>query len=182
MTQVVIWIYYIIFLALIIEFIAYFWHRIISHSDFIYNLHLIHGIHHQDSKDLDPLDSLDSDDLYDDFIQIKACLIIFEVCLGLFISIFPMFQRIGLITAIVAFVMFTWEWWIHTAYHDETHWLNTFEWFKQAKNLHFIHHEDTNRNFGIITHIYDIVFQTYDIDVKDLKDLTDVINLINLPQ
>lgn len=50
---------------------------------------------------------------------------------------------------------------VHDNMHVRDHWLNRFGWFRDAKVVHFLHHRDMKRNFGIFFFAWDRVFGTY---------------------
>jgi sterol desaturase/sphingolipid hydroxylase (fatty acid hydroxylase superfamily) len=50
---------------------------------------------------------------------------------------------------------------VHVQYHLEDSVLERFKWFRQRKYLHQLHHEQPNRNFGVMEFIWDRVLGTY---------------------
>jgi len=50
---------------------------------------------------------------------------------------------------------------VHTQYHLSRSWLRRFGWFHTRRNLHFLHHRDASKNFGVIEFVWDRVFGTY---------------------
>jgi sterol desaturase/sphingolipid hydroxylase (fatty acid hydroxylase superfamily) len=51
---------------------------------------------------------------------------------------------------------------LHAAYHVPHHTLNNFEWFREWKRLHQIHHERPTKNFAISCFSIDKLFGTFD--------------------
>jgi len=50
---------------------------------------------------------------------------------------------------------------VHTQYHLNHSWLRRFGWFDRKRELHFVHHRDASKNFGVIEFVWDRVFGTY---------------------
>src|SRR5947209_1230763 len=50
---------------------------------------------------------------------------------------------------------------VHTQYHLNHSWLRRFGWFHRKRELHFVHHRDASKNFGVIEFVWDRVFGTY---------------------
>ncbi len=57
--------------------------------------------------------------------------------------------------------VFLWNWYIHTAYHIDNHWLNRYEWFRKDKHLHMLHHDNAKINYGVVSHFTDMLMGTY---------------------
>jgi hypothetical protein len=140
---------------------AYFWHRFGAHTHLIPPVRNMHDIHHEDIKD----------EAHGDFLYV--CLLLF-----LFLSMLIYFWysniinlSILLIIYIPVVTVFVWNWWIHSAYHIENHWLNQYDWFKYDKKLHFQHHENPETNYGIATHFTDEIFSTFDYNLLKKIDL-----------
>ena len=70
---------------------------------------------------------------------------------------------LAIVTYLTCLTVFLWNYYCHACYHIDNHWLNNFEWFKRDKELHFRHHNNPNKNYGIATHFSDILFNTYQI-------------------
>lgn len=49
---------------------------------------------------------------------------------------------------------------VHDSFHIKDHWLGRFKWWKDARDLHFIHHMNMRVNFGIVLFSWDKVFKT----------------------
>ena len=111
-----------------------------------------HKIHHEG-----PL----TDEAHLDFLWILmffAIVVLFFsiICYYNYLPIIPVF--IGIATMFSIFLL---NWYIHTTYHQENHWLSQFEWFKEAKRKHLIHHYRPRKNYGILTQIGDVLFGSY---------------------
>lgn len=145
---------YIILLIYAIELFAYIWHRYISHSDIIVEIHEIHKKHHG-------IDLSDNNTSDEDFILVMLLLIFFEIIAGLITLLNILPNTLIIITIVVSIITFYWNNYIHTAYHQEHHWLNSYEWFKRDKELHYLHHYCPTKNFGIMTHFNDKIFGSY---------------------
>jgi len=56
---------------------------------------------------------------------------------------------------------------IHDSYHVKRHWLSrVIPGYDRMRQLHFVHHVNMKRNFGIYSFIWDKVFKTYREGVK----------------
>jgi sterol desaturase/sphingolipid hydroxylase (fatty acid hydroxylase superfamily) len=49
---------------------------------------------------------------------------------------------------------------VHNSFHVRKHWLHSFPGYSTIRELHFQHHVDMTKNFGIVTLIWDRVFKT----------------------
>lgn len=50
---------------------------------------------------------------------------------------------------------------VHDNSHVRGHWLNRFAWFRKARDIHFVHHRNMRKNFGIFYFGWDKLFGTY---------------------
>jgi len=169
---IVLAIYLVILIILATEFTAYLWHSWGAHTDIVPGVHDTHREHHV--ADLDHK-------AHEDFFWIILLLIIFGFLLfwlyhrGYSEYIYRNFLRgkienyndkmikFGLILFYLLIVsVFTWNWYIHQAYHTKNHWLNKYDWFKNDKKIHFQHHVDPTVNYGIASHFSDVIFGTYE--------------------
>ena len=66
---------------------------------------------------------------------------------------------------------FVWNWYVHSAYHIQNHWLNNFDWFKLDKKIHLQHHVDPTVNYGIASHFCDIIMGTYELPFEDPTEM-----------
>ena len=150
-----IYIFIIISLIILTEIAAYFWHYLGTHRDIIpsiFQVQKTHGIHHN---------TID-DQAHGDFFYVLSFLTLFLISLiYLYYQNFLSLFQISIIY-IPVFLTFLWNWYIHSAYHIENHWLNSYSWFQEDKRLHFQHHENPETNFGIASHFSDVMFDTFD--------------------
>jgi len=50
---------------------------------------------------------------------------------------------------------------LHVQYHLDHSILDSFRWFRRRQRLHRVHHEQPNRNFGVVEFFWDRVLGTY---------------------
>ena len=58
-------------------------------------------------------------------------------------------------------------WWhvfLHRQYHVRGVWLERFEWFREKRRLHFVHHKRPRRNYAIVEYGWDRLFGTFEDD------------------
>ena len=56
-------------------------------------------------------------------------------------------------------------WWhvfLHRQYHVRGVWLERFEWFREKRRLHFVHHKRSRRNYAIVEYGWDRLFGTFE--------------------
>lgn len=53
---------------------------------------------------------------------------------------------------------------IHEWFHIKDHWLNKLSWFKRLNELHYLHHIDQTKNFGIFWFFFDRMFNSFKKD------------------
>jgi hypothetical protein len=143
-----------VFLIIIIEVFSYLWHRYGAHTDILSGPRISHQIHH--NYDLDYEHKAHSD-----FIWILFLLILVEIFIVIFITYYSFFNNTIILSFIFSLTVFSWNWYIHSAYHDSKHFLNKFEWFRKEKDRHFIHHYNPKVNFGIASHFSDKFLNTW---------------------
>lgn len=148
------WIVYMVIIVIAIEVFAYFWHRFGAHSDIIPGIHDAHRLHHM-------VDLEYGHEAHEDFIWTLLMLTLFELGLGFGVSINLIPGKLAIITLVVSIIVFFWNWWIHTAYHKDGHWLNRYHWFRIEKARHYVHHRDPTKNFGIASHFTDKFMDTW---------------------
>ena len=138
---------------IISEIGAYLWHNFGAHTDVLPGVHDTHRIHH--IADL-------SHEAHEDFYYIIIILIL--VGGGLIYSFYKEWISWMLLLAIYVplGLTFTWNWWIHSAYHQKDHFLNSYAWFQNDRRIHFQHHINPRVNYGIATHFMDEIFETFD--------------------
>lgn len=156
------YLYLIITLLILTEIGAYFWHYLGTHRNIIpefFQVQKTHNIHH----------NIIDDQAHGDFFYILIFLIVLAITLSYLWFKSRISYQLALAIYIPIFAVFIWNWYIHSAYHIENHWLNGYEWFQNDKRIHFQHHDNPSTNFGIATHFSDIIFNTFDYAL--LKDL-----------
>lgn len=81
--------------------------------------------------------------------------------LGLF-GILTLFQSV-FVVALMLFVGWSHDY-VHEAFHLNTHWLQkapvVSKYFQKLEKLHYLHHVDDTKNFGILVFWWDQVFRT----------------------
>ncbi len=73
--------------------------------------------------------------------------------------------KIGLITTILVVAMAggigLLNNWFHDSFHIKDHFLNVFGWYRKLVELHFEHHVNMQKNFGIFFFAWDKLFKSY---------------------
>lgn len=132
---------------------GYFWHRWGAHTNIVPPVRQTHYIHHL--ADL-------SHEAHEDFFWV----IVLLVSLGIFLTYLYYKNWINLTILMIIYIpviiTFTWNWYIHSAYHHKDHWLNQYEWFQNDKRSHFQHHINPKCNYSIATHFTDEFFNTFE--------------------
>jgi sterol desaturase/sphingolipid hydroxylase (fatty acid hydroxylase superfamily) len=159
--NIVLWFTYIISVIIGAEVFAYLWHRYGAHDNYIPGIKNTHDIHHIMDH---------THEANEDFIWILLLMILFELGLGIGVMIGIVNGVLAIITIVIASIVFWWNWWIHRAYHQSDHWLNMYDWFKNEKNRHYIHHSQPNKNYGIASHFTDRVMGTWTEPTSILND------------
>lgn len=152
---IIFWFSYILAIIIGAEIFGYVWHRYGAHDDYIPGIHTTHQIHHISEHDAD-----------EDFVWILFMMITLEFILGLCVMTHIIPGVLALITIIVSLIVFWWNWWIHKAYHNPNHWLNSYTWFQREKYRHYIHHYNPQNNFGIASHFVDRIVGTWIDPIK----------------
>ena len=151
MLFILIILFLIVLTVLVSEVMGYLWHRFAAHND--NPVGDTHRIHHD--ADL-------THEAHEDFLWVISILIIGSFFLIFFYDKLPIsIEYIILLYGIVVLV-FVWNWYIHSAYHQKDHWLNRYKWFQRDKRLHFQHHINPWSNYGIASHFSDIIGGTFD--------------------
>lgn len=158
------WITYIIAIIIGSEVFGYCWHRYGAHADYIPGIRSTHRIHHHTPLNL-------GHEADEDFIWILLIMIIFELIICIAVTIKLISGIFGIVTVIVALVVFWWNWWIHRAYHQKDHWLNSYTWFQSEKDRHYVHHDKPQYNYGIASHFVDKFLGTWIEPVIDISKL-----------
>lgn len=66
---------------------------------------------------------------------------------------------------------------VHDHYHLDNSLLANFAWFKRCRELHFVHHLNSERNFGIVTLAWDRLFGTFSDEKPTDKKGSSVVDL-----
>ena len=149
-----IWMMYVVAIIIATEVFAYLWHRFGAHSDLVPGLHDTHKIHHEYSLDA-------AHEADEDFVWVLLLMVYFELAVGVALMLGFISGPTAIVTVIVALTVLWWNWWIHRAYHHPDHWLNSYQWFVREKDRHFVHHQEPRNNYGIASHIGDVLFNTW---------------------
>lgn len=131
---------------------AYVWHRWFAHQDIISMVRKTHDIHHKVIKDK----------AHGDFFFVLILLSLYLGCLLFLYFYYYINVYLLLSLYIPVFLTFTFSYYLHTAFHTEDHWLNEYEWFRNDKRIHFQHHVNEGKNYGIVTHYTDLLLDTFD--------------------
>lgn len=149
---------FMLFLAIIVssEFAAYLWHRYGAHS--IPGPHQTHQTHH--TADL-------THEAHHDFYWVIMILLLiglglFSLWYGDYLAMLGIPAFLVFIIYALLFLVYTWNWYIHSAYHIPHHWLNKYQWFRTDKRIHLHHHVNPEVNYGIASHFSDIILGTYE--------------------
>jgi sterol desaturase/sphingolipid hydroxylase (fatty acid hydroxylase superfamily) len=145
---------YLAAVIIIAELSAYLWHRYAAHTDYIPGLHVTHRFHHEA-----PLDHKADED----YVWVLLAL----VTVGIFLALLSVYRLISsklaalFLTGVLG--VFGWNWYVHSAYHQVGHWLEQYGWFKEMRELHFLHHTYPDKNYGIASHFMDVVMGTFQL-------------------
>jgi len=145
----------IICFILFTESVSYSWHRWATHRDilpYIFGIQDSHDIHHRNG----------SIGRGNDFVYISLILFMGVILLATISFITGLSTYVCLLIYVPAFITFVWNWYIHDSYHIKNHWLNKYKWFRKDKQIHFQHHYNSNKNYGIASHFTDKIFGTFD--------------------
>ena len=97
------------------------------------------------------------------FFAVAAIPLILLPIILWFIGILPF--TIALISIIEMFVIGAIDYYVHDWFHIKNHWINKVPFlnksFKKWNHLHYLHHIDMNKNFGIYSFFWDKVFKSY---------------------
>jgi sterol desaturase/sphingolipid hydroxylase (fatty acid hydroxylase superfamily) len=55
-----------------------------------------------------------------------------------------------------------WHIYLHRQYHVRGAWWERFAWFREKRQLHFLHHQKPHKNFAIVEYNWDLLFGTFD--------------------
>ncbi len=141
----------ILLTIILTEIAAYFWH-IFSHEDYSLWVRQTHKFHHVSDV---------SHEAHGDFFWVVVLLLGLGVILAFLVFMGKISLVPTLVVYITAWIVFLWNWYIHSAYHIEDHWLNQYEWFCKDKEIHFQHHINPRANYSIASHFSDKLFGSY---------------------
>jgi sterol desaturase/sphingolipid hydroxylase (fatty acid hydroxylase superfamily) len=140
-----------------VEAAGYFFHRLL-HTKWTGSLHRAHMTHHV--KLYPPEDYLS-----DKYRPAGAdnttyrFLVAGVVIAALFFWLTPLWLAIPVAFDLAAFG------WLNSYVHDSTHirghWLERFKLYQKWRAIHYLHHVDMGKNFGIVTFLADRVMKTY---------------------
>ena len=128
------------------------WHRYATHTDLLPPVGDTHDLHHK--GDL-------HHQAHGDFVWVSSVLMVLGLIIWIAYSSGYISKCVAWTVIVSAIGLFTWEWYVHVAYHTPGHWLERFETFQRMRDSHFIHHEFPDKNFGISTHLCDAVMGTH---------------------
>ncbi len=147
------------FMIFISEIGGYLWHKWIAHTDGIPGIRTSHRKHHL--ADL-------NHEADEDFFWV----ILLLIGLGIVLLIIYFKNYINILTLLIIYtpivLTFTWNWYIHSAYHQKNHWLESYNWFKNDRRIHFQHHIEPKVNYSISTHFMDEIFDTFDYGLLNI--------------
>lgn len=95
------------------------------------------------------------------FIIALIPLIILLIIIGLLINYVPAMIA-GIVTLVLNGLLHNY---IHDSFHINKSWVRRFSSFQRLEKLHYIHHANMRKNFGIFTFYWDRLFGSF----KDYK-------------
>lgn len=157
MLNYIIYLWVIIILIITSEIGGYFWHNLV-HNDNAPGVYETHKIHHE--ADL-------THEAHEDFLWVILILFIFGLFLFGICYYYPFLMYYLIPAYLIVVTVFTWNWYVHSAYHIPNHWLNKYSWFRIDKKIHLQHHVNPWKNYGIASHFSDVIFGTYEYPSED---------------
>lgn len=145
----------VIVLIYLTEVGAYVWHRFGTHDDFVpttLGVQETHDKHHTDSEVTGGAA---------DFFYVAIMLLLFAIVLGVISKVLGLSYVVYFLIYIPVLSVFLWNWYIHDAYHTRGHWLQRYDWFIKDRQIHFEHHYQPDKNYGIASHFSDMFFGTF---------------------
>lgn len=79
--------------------------------------------------------------------------VIFVIVTAAIFSLLPLAMAVAVMTEVVVLAILTDS--IHDATHTTEHPLARFAWFRRLQHLHWIHHTNVKKNFGVLTFFFD---------------------------
>lgn len=145
------------------EIVGYLIHRLIhwERMGFLFRRHMVHHLKLYPTTDFlsDQYRSPGKDNtmyVFTAFIAV-ACILMFIFAPVWIAAIYSVeFIILGLLND-----------YFHDAFHIRFHKLTKYEWFLNLRRLHFHHHEDMGKNFGIFSWLGDYIFRTFKDPAKD---------------
>lgn len=159
-TVVMCYVLVVFFSFILAEVLSYLWHRYLAHRSWISNLlHLdairqSHRFHHTSSLE---------HNASEDFVWIVYGLILIVVLVGTLVRVGALdwFNRTALLclfaTSVFVFIL---NWYVHLSVHTDGHWLQSFDYIRDLKDIHFIHHRNPYSNYSIMN-LMDTTFNTF---------------------
>ena len=144
-----------VFLLVLAEFSSYIWHKYGAHTKIIPEIMGVQSTHRRHHTIID-------DEAHEDFAYIALFLVLYLISLSVLYWYKRLSWQLFAVLYLPFFILSVWTWYIHSAYHIKDHWLNRYEWFQNDKRIHFQHHENPKTNYGISSHVFDVVFETFD--------------------
>lgn len=84
--------------------------------------------------------------------------IFFAAFAGLMLLILPL--KFGIIWGTELLIFGFLNDYLHDVFHIKPNWLEKRKWFQRLRDVHFIHHQDMSKNYGIFTFLGDRIFGT----------------------
>lgn len=139
--------------AAVAELAGYLWHRYCAHNDLtLTSLRKSHQHHHRSELD---------DDGIDDFIWLLFFYFIFAISIVMLTVMGYVPVNFGFILIFTVLAVYILNLYLHSAYHQKDHPLNQYNWFKELKATHFLHHKYPDKNYGISNGLFDRLFSSY---------------------
>lgn len=88
--------------------------------------------------------------------------IIFVIVTGALFWLLPFAMAATMFVEIIALAILTD--YIHDATHTSDHKLRRYAWFRYLQDLHWIHHANVKKNFGVLTFFYDKLTGHYSLE------------------
>lgn len=157
--------FFFLFSFALTSFIGYWAHRAF-HKEWTLRLHKAHSNHHWVQY---PPHSLISTE-YRSAGRDNSVWLFFAAAIPLIAIILSLyaFSVISLLSMIALLLGMGTTSFLHDYFHDKFHvspnWWERFGYFKRLRDLHFKHHIDTQKNFGIFFFTWDRLFKTFTKD------------------
>lgn len=156
--------------CLYVELIGYLAHRYIIHQGILGdNIRITHYCHHEKKYPHHDFDSDKYRTAHDTWPWILIIIIfaylpnwsLYKLDIyGKYVMVYLLFLM-SLHLVVISY--------IHDSYHIKNHWLNKYNWYKNHKKYHHIHHLD-DKNYGITNYFYDHLFNTFSDKIVPKKN------------